>query len=266
MSLTPEQRAARAGKITAGFLPYLMAGKEDRIMEEWMRLTEHPDFVEPQFDEWRGLYGNLIEPLALSFHERKTGKALVRTGKGLPIPHPTIPYVCSLPDAFREEDNCVIDCKAWSSWQKVDYICSFLAPQLIVQRQCVGAERMAILLVHGGGEPQEWPVKVEPSYEDAVFEKIAEFWECVQTLSPPFEIKAVAAPVVEAFREIDMSQSNAWAEHAGNWLQHRDGAKLFKTAETELKALVPPDGKRCYGHGISVSRSKAGSLTIKPGA
>jgi hypothetical protein len=39
--------------------------------------------------------------------------------------------------------------------------------------------------------------------------------------------------------------------------------KDHQAADKAIKQLVPADAAKCSGHGISVSRSKSGSLTIR---
>src|SRR5262249_46460587 len=166
-------------------------------------------------------------------------------------------------DAYDPAIDRVIDCKAWSSWQKVDYICGFLLPQLIVQRACVGAKSASILLVHGGTEPQEYPLGWDAAYEEQVWERIHWLWRHVEALTPPYEkVASVAPDFRHAIKEYDYSKSNEWGYHATEWLMHRDSAKRFNAANSQLKTLVPEDAKRCFGHGIQIKRSKAGSLTI----
>jgi hypothetical protein len=88
------------------------------------------------------------------------------------------------------------------------------------------------------------------------------FWECVQTGEPPVAVKA-AVPMPEKLREVDMTGSNAWSAFASDWIANQVAAKTFDTAAKELKALVEPDVGKAFGHGIQISRSKAGALTIK---
>ena len=63
--------------------------------------------------------------------------------------------------------------------------------------------------------------------------------------------------------EMDMTGSNAWAFHAEEWLMRYEGAKLFETSKKEIKALVEPEVRLAYGHGIKANRSKSGAITIK---
>lgn len=259
--LSPEQRRLRDGKVTASFTPYLMAGKIDRIRSEWMSLVGHPEHAEPDWEEmWNLSYGSLVEPLALDWHAKKTGQKLIRRGEV--VTHPNKPHVCCTLDSYRAEDDCVIDCKAWTSWQKIEYICSFLTPQIIVQRGCVGASKGSLLIVHGGLEPKEYPLDWTADYEAQVWERIEWFWNCVVELTPPVEMPAIAAPVA-AVREVDMRNSNSWSINAGVWLETRQSARHFGLAEKELKALVNADVKRAYGAQIECVRDRAGRLSIR---
>jgi predicted phage-related endonuclease len=259
MSLTPEQKRLREGKVTASFAPYLMAGKEERIRSEWCSLVGYPGVIEPQFDPWRSKYADAIEPLALDHHEEKTGLALIRRGEV--VVHPIRDYVACTLDSYRAEDSCVIDCKAWSVWQKIDYICSFLAPQMIVQKACVGARAAALLIVHGGAEPVEYPISWEPEYEAQVWERVEWFWNCIKSLTPPVALPTIDPPVI-AVKTYDMKTSNAWAEQAAIWLRDRGAAKSFDAAAAELKTLMPPAAKLAFGHGIEISKAKNGAKTI----
>ena len=63
--LTDEQWAKREGHIGASFVPWLMAGDEKRMVNEWMRLVDHPDYVRPDLSgEWAPSFGSYVEPFA----------------------------------------------------------------------------------------------------------------------------------------------------------------------------------------------------------
>jgi hypothetical protein len=47
------------------------------------------------------------------------------------------------------------------------------------------------------------------------------------------------------------------------WITTRQAAKDNAAADKAIKAMVPADAVKCFGHGITVSRSKAGSLSIR---
>lgn len=259
--LSPAQLQARDGKITASFLPALMAGDEKRILNEWRRVVGDPAWESENLDDsWPVQLGTYLEPFALDWHERKTGNDLTRRGEV--VVHPGREYVCCTLDAYRQSDASVIDCKVIGQWRKLDDAIAHYVPQMVIQRACVEAHNAALLIVHGGAEPEEHPVTWDGDYERLVWQRVDEFWTSVETLTPPSAMPAVAAPV-KAEKVYDLTGNNEWASEAVTWLNTRQAAKDFTAAEKAIKKLVPADAAKAAGHGITVSRNKAGSLSIK---
>jgi hypothetical protein len=262
MALTEEQRLNREGKINASFTPYLMAGDGPKLVQEWMRLVGHPDYVEEDLSRvWRVQYGSWIEPLAIDWHQAMTGQPLIYRGRS--CTHPTRPYVgCTLDCFYEQPVRTAMDVKAPGRFRKIEDVLSFYPAQLVVQKACIGAERTSLLIVHGGDEPVEHEVTWDADYEQEVWDRIDWFWGCVENLACPAALPAakVSQPAV---RVVDMSQSNSWSEFAGIWLRTKDPARAFADAARGLKDLVEPDVAKAHGHGVCVFRSKAGSLTIK---
>lgn len=261
MALTFEQQQVRNNRIGASFVPALMAGKTDAILREWKRLVGAPDY-EPEDlgDVWAVQLGSYLEPFALDWHQKRTGRPLTRRGES--VVHPQLGFISCTLDAWRGDDSTVIDCKVIGPWRKIDEACAYYLPQIIVQRDCVGADRGSLLIVHGGAEPQEYPLDIDSDYAEAVWQRIHTFWRHVEDLTPPVELPAALAPV-PAVKEYDMATSNAWADRAAAWLANRVAAKEFENAAKDLKTLVPADGVRCFGHGIRIDRAKNGNLTVK---
>lgn len=265
MALTPQQQERRRGKVTASFIPKLMAGDEEAIGREWMRLVEHPAWRELDLsDSWGPSFGSFIEPFCLDWHERATGKPL--TDRGVFVQHPELQHVGATIDAYRCADNTVIDNKFWGRWSSLDNCLETYPGQLVVQAACTRAERSALLVCHGGDEPAEHQVSWDEDYEAEVWRRVEWFWSCVETLQAPCKLPGVKPPVVNAVRVISMEGNNAWAVFASQWLQTQAAAKTFADAAKNLKALIEPDVARATGHGICASRSKAGSISIKQGS
>lgn len=261
MALTDAQKAARAGKLGASFAPALMGGDIARMREEWLRLTDHPDYVETNLDAiWPVQFGSWVEPFALDWHETKTGQLLTRRGEW--AAHPELPWLGCTLDAYRAADASVIDCKAPGAHRRLDEVLDHYAPQLVVQRACTGAQRAALLVVHGGAEPREYALSWSPAYEAEVWRRIRWFWQCVETLQPPAPLDPCREPV-EAVRIADMSGSNSWCEQAHAWLNTRDAARTFERAAKDLKGLVEDDMREAHGHGIVITRNRAGHLHIR---
>lgn len=261
MTLTPAQLAAREGRVTASFLPYLMAGDEAKILSRWQELVGDPAYEPEDLSRvWPVQFGSYIEPFALDWHETATGQALTRRGEV--VPHPERPWFCCTLDAYRASDSTVIDCKAVGPWRKIDDVRALYLPQMVAQRACVGAARASLLVVAGGQEPVEEPLDWPEEYEAEVWQRVDAFWQCVLTLTPPVALPPVAA-AVRAERIYDMLGSNEWTDAAVTWLDNRDAAKNAATAEKTLKQLVPADAAKAHGAGVQITRDRAGRLSLK---
>lgn len=270
MALTAIQMTARENRVTASFLPALMAGDEAKILNEWRRIVDDPAY-EPEYlsDKWPVQFGSFIEPFALDWHQKRTGQALIRRGEN--VTHPERPHVCCTLDAWRPSDRAVVDCKAIGQWRKLDEVIPYYVPQLVVQRACLGAEKASLLIVHAGGEPVEHPVEWAPEYEAAVWQRVDEFWRCVETLTPPVAMAPVAAPAPpEQWRSIDLDASGDapnWGadmrSHLDRWAVTAVQAKENAKATKAVKELLPEDVGLVTCDGVKVSRAKNGAVSIK---
>jgi hypothetical protein len=84
----------------------------------------------------------------------------------------------------------------------------------------------------------------------------------VRTGTPPCPVEAEPTPKPVGVVEYDMQAlgNNAWANFAGEYLETRLAADRHESAKKELKALVPEDASKCFGHGIIIKRDKRGAL------
>jgi predicted phage-related endonuclease len=261
LMLTAAQHKARDGKVTASFLPKLMSGDEAAILNEWRRLVGDPAYVPLDLDNvWAVQFGSFVETFALDWHQRKTGRPI--EGRGQSLTDPKRSYVACTLDGFRPDDSTVIDCKAPGAHRKLDDVLALYVPQMVIQRSCKGAAKAALLVVHGGAEPVEYPIDIPADYEAAVWQRVDAFWQCVCDLRPPFSVPPVPPPV-KAERIVDISTSNSWAVEAAAWLANYPAKREAEAAEKALKALVPADAAKCHGAGVVITRSRAGSLSLR---
>lgn len=273
MSLSAEQLRLRDGKTTASFLPALMAGDEARILSEWKRLVGDPSYVPDNLDDiWAVQLGTWIEPFALDWHQKKTGRALMRRGEV--VTHPSKPYVSCTLDAYRADDGFVLDVKAIGAYRKLDEVCAYYAPQIVVQKACLSAKGGALLIVHGGGEPVEHPIDVTLEYEAQVWARVDWFWECVTSLTCPVSVAPVAANLTSEWRQFDLDaldkKGEVWPNWAyamqsdlASWQDTHAAAKNNARATKAIKELLPADVNKLAYAGVLVARAKNGAVTIK---
>jgi hypothetical protein len=118
-------------------------------------------------------------------------------------------------------------------------------------------------IITGGGKWVEIAIPMDPLYLSVLVLAEKKFWRCVQSGEVPHLIMAEPPrPRIEAIRIVDMSSSNSWAEFAGLFRKTREAFLDHERAKTELKALMPEDGKEAIGHGVRAKRSTSGAITF----
>lgn len=263
MALTARQIEERGDRVTASILPPLMAGDRNRILNEWQRIVGVPDWrPEDLSDVWPVQLGSYLEAFVLNWQARKTGAEFTRRGEV--VTHPERPYFCCTLDAYRPSDRTVVDVKVVGHWRKLDDVIAYYTPQMVGQAGCVGTTKAALLIVRGGAEPVEYEITWTPEYEVLVWERVEQFWQCCENLTPPFALDPLPASI-PAIRIVQMDGNPGWKANAEQWLQCYGAAESAKTAEKALKELVPADAAVAVGSGIVVTRDRAGRLSLRKG-
>ena len=88
------------------------------------------------------------------------------------------------------------------------------------------------------------------------------FMLCVRTRTPPVVLDAVPPPA-DASKIYDMTGDNRWSDAAVSWIVTKPAARECDDAEKLLKSLVPADAKQCSGHGVRITRDRAGRLSLR---
>lgn len=262
MALTAAQQKLRDGRVTASFIPHLMFGNEERILNEWRRLVGDPDYVDDFKPSWLTEFGSYLEPFMLDWREKRNGHKLTRRGEV--VYHTAYPWASCTLDAASDAENMVIECKTMNNFRDTDEAIRFYSWQVLYQCGITGYERGCLYISKGGMEPEDVEIMRDEYTETTMWTRAKEFYECVQNLTPPVKLQpAKFVGIKESWRTVDMTGNNAWASNAAEWLANKDGAKKFKESEKEIKALIEPDVGVATGHGIQVKKSKDGKLSIR---
>lgn len=148
----------------------------------------------------------------------------------------------------------------------------YYMPQIQHQLLVTGGSHCYFSMIPGNEDPVFCMVERDEEYIDGLCDLYAKFWWHIRENIAPeiipagsieaLEKKAKVVPI-DGMRSYDMSDSNAWAQHAAIFLETREAAARFEQSKKEIKELVPSNGRECTGHGIVVKRTKAGALTIQ---
>lgn len=261
MSLTPEQLAAREGRLTASRVACLMTADERKILNLWRELIGDPAFETEDLDwVWAPRLGSTTEALQLDWYEHVTGKPVTRRGEVVICPQAQ--WAAATLDGWDDALPAPIEAKHVGGYERREVVIERYQPQMHWQMIVTGARQVLLSVIEGAKEPVVEVIPWNAEYAAELWSRAEDFMLHVANLTPPVALPVVAAPVIP-IKETCMNGNNLWADSAYNWITHRNNAKLFIASEKELKNLMEPDCKRAYGAGVQVTRDRAGRLSIK---
>ena len=256
--LTAEQIAARTGKLTASRIACLMRGDKAAIMRLYREMVGNEP-AEDLSGIWPVQLGACTEKLNLDWFEAKHG---VLTRRGEVVRHPSLPWAAATLDAWSPSLACPVETKHVGGREPLDTIIERYQPQCQWQMEVTRASRCALSIIQGADEPIREFINVAPDYIAEMVRRGAQFMECIAQRTPPVVLDPAPAPV-DATRDHDMAGNNAWANYAAVWLEHEGHVTVAKEAEKLLKTAVPADARTCFGHGVRITRDRAGRLSLR---
>lgn len=259
MSLTAEQQAARAGKMTASRVAVLMRGDADGIMRLYREMVGYlPE--ENLSDVWPVQLGSATEQLNLDWYVKKYRHTVIK--RGFVTIHPTLEWMAATLDGWDSDDSHPIECKHCGGFEPIEVLVDRYQPQCQWQMLVTDAKLCALSVIMGAREPVVEFIKCAPAYQQEMLERADYFMMCVALKKPPVHMAPIEPPG-EPEAVYDMRGNNAWADYAVTYLENEDAADRYEEAKKGLKALVPEDAKRVHGAGIRVTRDRAGRLHIR---
>jgi hypothetical protein len=260
--LSPAQIVARDGRLTASRVACLMNGDAEKILNLWRELTGDPSFVPEDLSGiWAVQLGSHTETLNLDWYEHRTGKLLSRRGEVV-VDRLCDWAACTL-DAWDDDLKAPVECKHVGGFEKLDAVIARYMPQIHWQMIVTGAHKGVFSIIEGAREPVIEIIERSEEYAAELWSRAERFMQCVFDLTPPVATAPIAAPAVKTEKLYDMTGNNQWGADAVTWITTKQAAKDYAAADKALKALVPADAAKCIGYGITISRNKAGSLSIK---
>lgn len=256
--LSPAQLKAREGKLTASRVACLMKGDAEAIMQLYLEMIG--EATEPDLSEvWPVRLGEATEALNLEWVER-SGLTLSREGEV--VVHPTINWAACTLDAFCEELQAPVEAKHVGGREPLEVVIERYQPQMQWQMFILGASQCVLSVIMGANPPLIEFIPFDDDYAGEIFRRGAQFMEFVKRREPPVVLDPVPAPII-ADKSIDMTGRNDWANSAVQWLETREAADRCKDAEKTLKSYVPNDCKKAWGHGVQITRNRAGHLSLR---
>lgn len=256
--LTPEQIAARVGKLTASRMASLMRADKVAILALYDEMTGGAE-PEDLSRVWPVQLGAATETLNLDWFEAKNGPL---TRRGEVVVHPQYPWAAATIDAWSPTLQCPVECKHVGGREPLETIIERYQPQCQWQMAVTGAPNCALSVIVGADEPVVEFIPRDDAYIAEMLTRGQQFMACVWALIEPVAMAPIAPPV-DASKVYDMTGNNAWGSNAAEWLANRPHFETCRDAEKLLKELVPADAKKCTGYGVRITRDRAGRLSLR---
>jgi hypothetical protein len=165
-------------------------------------------------------------------------------------------------DGWVEELNCPLEAKAVEGREPIEVVIDRYTPQLHWQCYVTGAKKALISITAGLREPIVEEVSCNETYLGELVIRAELFMRHVKNGTAPNALTAMPPPP-QAVKIIDMTGVKVWQRQAEQWIQVEGAARSAKDCEAVLKALVAPDVAKAFGHGVRVTRDRAGRLSLR---
>ncbi len=204
------------------------------------------------------------EDLNRRWYERNTGNVV--RGAQRRVQHPVHKWMAATLDGLVDPGGAVFEAKFMLPWTFSEEAAAEKHMAQLQHNMWVANARSAVLsVITGDGKWVQLSVQADPLYQHLLLTAEKKFWRCLMSGEEPRLFFGVEPPRprLEAFRIVDMSGSNSWAEFAAvfrrTWAAHQE----HEGAEADLKNLVPEDAKEATGHGLRAKRSKSGAVSFE---
>jgi hypothetical protein len=267
-AVTPRLKLGLSAEQVARRREYIGGSDAGKIASgDWLPLWQEKTGRVPAEDLSRVLVvqmGSHTEELNRHWYEQETGRRV--TDEQEFAIHPEFGFLRAHLDGRTTTAAgrpAVFEAKHCGGFENMDTILARYQAQLHHNMLCAGIEHAVLSVFLGASKWEVVEVEFDWIFAGKLLEKERAFWCHVREDTAPPHEEPLRVPSPDKWRDVCLTGNNAWASHAADWIEHRDGAKRFDRAAKELKALVEPDVGFAYGHGIEIRRSKNGALTVK---
>lgn len=259
--LSPEQIAARKGKLTASRIAALMNGASEAVLRLYLEMIGERE-EERLNHVWAVRLGEATEFLQCEWFEEKYGLSVIYRGEVRV--HPQIPWAACTLDGWIEDGgvNYPLECKHVGGREPLEVVIARYQPQMQWTMMVTAANEIALSVIQGANEPIVEYIDRHDGYITEMITRGKQFMECVEARVPPVVLDPVPPPI-DAKHTYDMTGNNLWGHGAAEWLATWPFASRCKDAEKLLKSLVPEDAKKIFGHGVRITRDRAGRLSLR---
>lgn len=262
VGLTDKQKEARGLGIGGSDAKKIMHGDWHDL---WLQKTgaKVGDDLDDVFYVKLGVW---TEPLNKAWYAKQSGNSI--TNMNHTLVHPDYGWMVGNIDGLTtslDGRSAVFEAKHCNAFAKLDDVAGDYYPQAQHYMAVTKLDVTVFSVIIGTNAPVSFEINRDETYIGRLIDREKEFWWHVQSRTPPGAIDAVPLPPLslDNMREVDLTGNNAWADLAATWIETHKPAKKFEKVSKDIKAMVEADVKKATGHGITVTRTKNGALTIR---
>lgn len=212
--------------------------------------------------ELPAMLGIWTEPLNLAWLERSMGVRVSRRGEVAKDPNCSWRFATL--DGWIASSGHVVQAKHVNGFWKDEELVRFYTPQVHHEMLCTGAQETLLSVIFGNQRHAVFHIPFDPLFAGELADAEEAFWNAVQAGEMPRRTPVELPPVpFDDMIELDMSDSNSFADAAARWLANQSAAKIFEAADKELKDSIPRDARRAWGHGVEVTRAKNNARRVQ---
>jgi len=240
----------------------IMDGSDEerlRLWEKKVGLREEDDLS----DILWVMMGEWTEPYNVAWLEKHAGITVDRSARD--FRHPQYDFARCETDGMVGF-SAIVETKHLNGFKKEEEYLEKYYPQIQHNMGCAGVSLCYFSVFLNILKWVYFKVEADPNYQAGLFAREGVFWSHVLSKIAPVPPATATPKIAVAFtdmREVSMQGNNLWGDKAATWIELAPKVKKLEKVAKEIKEMVEDDVSKASGHGITVSRSKAGALTIR---
>lgn len=201
-----------------------------------------------------------------------------RSGLTVEIPmHPLYsnenPWMHATLDGLLPDEKTFVELKHTHAGASLRDKAVYYLPQLAHYAFVMRTDHCWFSIIKGNAEPEFGKVEIPADYTEQLINMEKAFYWHIENQIPPEatpvisqEVATKTAKVISigGMKPYDMTESNEWGDAAVTWLTTRAEAAANAEKAKALKEMVPFDACEARGHGVIITRNKAGALSLRP--
>jgi hypothetical protein len=133
-----------------------------------------------------------------------------------------------------------------------------------------GANETYLSVFFGNNEHKWSSIESDPEFHQTLYKAEMAFWKFVEEDKEPTEfIQPIEQPKeikLDGMRTLDMKDNKEMNILIDSLKEVKPYVTMQKQIVNDIKSLVPHDCRKAFGNGITLSRSKKGTLTLRENA